>query len=407
MPHTRYIIVFTFLVSMLACRDKPEPTTVAPGSGRIILSDSVIQAGDSLSVRIQLSVEPNNYTLIWRDLSALTCFEIRGKDIILEIPPFLTCIAGPKHVYLTHSGDPVDHQSIMIQPGPPSDYIESYLGPKTILSASKESSMLVMIPTDQYLNPVSSGIEVTVKEEGMERDRQLSYTTRHGYVAHLIASSEYTGRRIFGGFTREAGTIQQDLLVQSGWPVSFQLVADEYFPFADGRSVTKFTSEVLVDKGGNPVQDGTMIYLSVYEGELLVGHFMGKTVNGRVLFNVLNPGHACLRTYIASSTSGQKSNQISLDYDEYQIQLVVRYNKDLEGIEVGPVQGNLGQLVPEGTRVTLEIFGDEILKIVEGELVKGEVFFPVSKYILPSGSYTAKVSVLGVDEMLTLEISGK
>jgi hypothetical protein len=367
----------------------------------------VIQAGDSLSLRIQLSDELNNYTLIWRDLAASTCFKIGGKDTILEIPTFLTGISGPKHVYLTHSGDLVDHQSIMIQPGPPSNYIESYLGPKTILSASKESSMLVMIPTDQYLNPVSKGTEVTVKEESGESDQQLSYTTRHGYVAHLINSSEHAGRRIFGGFTREAGTIQQDLLVQSGWPVSFQLVANEYFPFADGRSVTKFTSKVLVDKGENPVQDGTLIYLSVYEGELLVGYFTGKTVNGRVSFHVLNPGHACLRTYIASSTSGQKSNQIPLDYNEYQIQFLVRYNQDLEGIEVGPVQGNLGQLVPEGTRVTLEIFGNEILKIVEKELIKGEVFFPVSKYILPSGSYTAKVSVLSVDEMITLEISGK
>ncbi|MDH3243053.1 MAG: hypothetical protein OEM26_00435 [Saprospiraceae bacterium] len=407
MPHTRYIIGFTFLGILLACRDQPEPTRVTPGSGRIILNDSTIKAGDSLSLRIQLSDEQNIYTLVWRDLAASTCFAIRGKDTILEISPFLTGNAGQKHLYLTHSGEPIDHQSIMIQPGPPSNYIESYLGPKTILFASKESSMLVMIPTDQYLNPVSKGTEVTVKEESGESDQQLSYTTRHGYAAHLINSSEHAGRRIFGGFTTNAGTIQQDLLVQSGWPVSFQLVADEYFPFADGRSVTKFSSEVLVDRGDNPIKDGTLINLSVYEGELLIGHFTGKTVNGRVSFHVLNPGHPCLRTYIALSTSGQKSNPISINYDEYQIRLVVRYNQDLKGIHVGPVQGNLGQLVPEGTRVTLEIFGNEILEIVEEELIKGEVFFSISKYMLPSGSYTATVSVLGVNEMITLEILGE
>ena len=311
----------------------------------------------------------------------------------------VTAVDGPASgtVLLTVAqGDAVANQIIEIEPGPPTDPIDVYLGPRTVIADAAHFVMLVAIPEDEFGNPVAEGTRVdftttrpnlVVEEESDETEDLLAW--------YEVFSRTVTGRTRIATESGDAGAPERDFLEVADIPIPFTIeLVDPVVP-ADGQALIRVRSEVLVDQFGNVMPDGIVAYLDA-EGVTGTRRIHGQTIDGRAEFTLEvpdRPGEATLMIV----ASGTRSEPLDVDFPTAIASMAGEVEKtELATIvHVGPIRSVRGSFVPEGALAEVTL--------ADGTTATADLSLGVGTAFFPANADTSRVTIQVLGSELTLE----
>ncbi len=293
-------------------------------------------------------------------------------------------------------GDAVATQVVKIEPGPPTDPIDVYLGPRTVIADAAHFVMLVAIPEDEFGNPVAEGTRVdftttrpdlAVEEESDETEDLLAW--------YEVYSRTVTGRTRIATESGEAGAAERDFLEVADIPVPFEIeLVDPIVP-ADGQALIRVRSDVLVDQFGNVMPDGVVAYLDT-SGVTGIRRIHGQTIDGRAEFTLEVPDRPGSATLMIVA-SGTRSEVLDVDFPTAVASMTaeVERNELTTMVHVGPIRSVRGSFVPEGAMATIEL-ADGAIRNIDLSLGIGTAFFPAD-------ADTSRVTVRVLGSELVLE----
>ncbi|WP_343692117.1 hypothetical protein [Chitinophaga sp.] len=163
----------------------------------------------------------------------------------------------------------------------------------------------------------------------------LPDTTRVGFsIIHPDKAGTSGKDRLYGGIAAvdiSGGTIsgkgfamatvgavasrEMDFLEVSGDPIDFRIKASVHSTFADGRQTFKIFSDRLVDKYGNILPEGSIVYFNCYEGNDSIRTITGYTIGGIATIYLQNPVRTGVFKVNAVTATGAESNTVVLVFN--------------------------------------------------------------------------------------------
>ncbi len=310
--------------------------------------------------------------------------------------------------------------TIEIEPGPPVDPMDAYLGPRTVIADGAHFVMIVTVPTDRFGNPVQPGtvVDYTVTRADLAVEESEA-PTEHLLSWFEVFSNTVAGRtRIGAQVVRDTGiplpdttSSEQDdggpitasertFLEVAGIPVAHSLELLDAVPVADGQALIRARTSVLEDRFGNVLPDGTVVTLDA-DGVGGIRRLNSQTNGGQAEFTYEVPDRPGTVT-LKATASGVSGAPLTLRFEQAVDSFNAWIDPQLETVQVhiGPVRSIRDSYVPEGTVAEVTMTGadgDEIVRRVDLMVGAGTAFFPSD---VDTGSAT--VQVLGQK----LEIEG-
>jgi hypothetical protein len=291
----------------------------------------------------------------------------------------VTAVDGPASgdVLLTITqGAAVATRVIEIEPGPPTDPIDVYLGPRTVIADAAHFVMLVAIPEDEFGNPVAEGtrVDFTTTRPNLVVEQE-SHETEDLLAWYEVFSRTVTGRTRIATESGDAGAPERDFLEVADIPVPFEIeLVDPIVP-ADGQALIRVRSDVLVDEFGNVMPDGVVAYLDT-AGVTGTRRIHGQTIDGRAEFTLEVPDRPGSATLMIIA-SGTRSGLLEVEFPTAVASMTaeVERNELTTMIHVGPIRSVRGSFVPEGAIAEVEL-ADGAIRSVDLSLGIGTGFFP-------------------------------
>ncbi|MEM7285997.1 MAG: hypothetical protein AAF480_06560 [Actinomycetota bacterium] len=266
-------------------------------------------------------------------------------------------------------GDRVADAAFRIAPGRAIGPTDVYLGPRTVVADAEHFTMIVAVPEDRWGNPVADGtaVEFTVTRADLSQGT-VDVETEHLLGSLEIFSGTVAGRTRVATDVDGAGAAERDFLEVADLPRLFELRAVDAVPPADGHTLIRIATDVLIDANDNVMPDGTSVTLDA-TGVTGVRRIFGQTIDGVAEFTVEAPGAPGSATFQANA-SGVESGPLELDFPPAVTDFGVDVAIVEAGVEirVGPVRSVRNSFVPDGT-VAVVTIGDVVHEI---ELLLGE-----------------------------------
>lgn len=310
----------------------------------------------------------------------------------------VTAVDGPASgsVLLTVAqGTAVATRVVEIEPGPPTDPIDVYLGPRTVIADAAHFVMLVAIPEDEFGNPVAEGTRVdfttTRPNLAVERD---SHETENLLAWYEVFSRTVTGRTRIATESGDAGAPERDFLEVADIPVPFEIeLVDPIVP-ADGQALIRVRSDLLVDEFGNVMPDGVVAYLDT-SGVTGTRRIHSQTIDGRAEFTLEVPDRPGSATLMIIA-SGTRSEVLEVEFPTAVASMAAKVERSelATMVHIGPVRSVRGSFVPEGAIAEVEL-PDGTTRTVDLSLGVGTAFFPSD-----ADTRGATVRVLGSEIVL-------
>ncbi|HEX5690957.1 MAG TPA: hypothetical protein VFX76_13180, partial [Roseiflexaceae bacterium] len=183
------------------------------------------------------------------------------------------------------------------------------------------------------------------------------------------------------------------------WPIPFGLNASPTHVPADGRQLITLRTDVIRDRFGNPMLDGTLVTFTAdipgSEPRLIPAY----TIDGKAEAQLQapdSPGEVTVR----ATLYGVESQALSLRFapgpavGAFEVVAQVNARDGFVTLQAGPLLGALGQFVPDGTPVRFRLTNpDGTASTVHGEAEKGRAAIELRLADLASGSYHVEVTV--------------
>ena len=123
--------------------------------------------------------------------------------------------------------------------------LETYLGPPSIQAGGSDYSMLVVIPTDTYDNPLADSTKVIVKYQFLNNQRNEEVLIKNRIAYKNIYSETKTGRILVSseciGLNSKEYTVNVMPAIPTGFVISYQRNHD----YADGNQITTFSTSII------------------------------------------------------------------------------------------------------------------------------------------------------------------
>lgn len=275
--------------------------------------------------------------------------------------------------------------------------METYLGPTSIFADNSDQSMLVVLPQDEFGNPLPEGTEI-VKTEKFGESVQSSPLMVSDMIAHNLTGAKKVVGDIFitanmvGQFSKEF-TVNVLPTVADDFTISMK----RNHPYADGNQIVSFTTSTILDVHGNTIADGTMVNFVIQDGNGQRFQTYGQTLNGTAVAKMLHPEVPGKWKVWASISGASKSNVLELEFDAAVLDYPVHISNDGKTITIGPILSYMKQWVPDGMSISLKVVSpnDSTLLQVATTSRNGMAHFS-----LPNGieiqKNTTTVSVAGI-----------
>lgn len=370
--HICYIILF----SLLACKPIKNPVKNVAEQFTLITPQNYITAGNAISVQI---VNEENYSgpaslHIQTALSSYQIdFLINKVYSSLDISGDYTSDTGITSYSLLVGREIKDHSSLLIKAADIVDPIKVFTGPNSIWVNDIQESMVVALPKDVYGNAAREGDSISIRSRHPDGNEQVEEVKIKNQLAFRKLSSKNKAGKIFAGLESiEAGSKEQRLDAIGLWPTVIKIQVDNYLPYADSRQFYKLSTEVMEDVNGDIVTDGTLINFIAKNGNE-ISTYKAYSIDGKAHVYMRNPSIASVWKVQASIASDVvKSEEIELEFASNVKEIV--YELEADRLTVGPIKSYIGQYVPDGTKVLLNIGRDTLVKEIED----GFVQFPIS-----------------------------
>lgn len=307
---------------------------------------------DDLAILVDTGYQLRQYELIADDPDASTAAGAIQDGIATVLIP---AIDGPGAGIVTvtaAAGDRTAHGQLQMVADEAIDPLEILLGPRTIEVGGQSSTMVVVLPIDEFGNPVEDGtpVDLRVTRPDLQIDEGTIETA--GMMAWTrVPSRTAAGTSRVAVNVGDAGGKELDFVETAGTPVNIEVFAVDPTPLADGRSTMRVRTGPILDEFGNALPDGIDVFADM-AGSTGVRRLKTATVKGAVEFNIEAPSQPGPATLVVAA-AGARSEALELNFEPAVVEFDVDVLTDLDGIsiEVGPVRTVLGGYIPEGTPI--------------------------------------------------------
>jgi len=326
--------------------------------------------------------------------------KIINDKIVFKIPPIYTQKAGVVSWFLIENGNEEIKGTFEIIPNNKTKtQIENYLGPRSILAGGADFTMMVTVPTDSYDNPKQEGTEVVIKDQFLNSVHTEKKKTKNFITWKNIYSNLKSGQILAYSAVDKTASKEIETEVYPNIATDFSINYSRNHDYADGNQITTISSSVIKDQYGNIVSDGTMVLFSIQTKNNLFLKTIGTTINGIASGQILHPDHPDIYTITAYITGIAKSNPITVSYKSIISSFTYRFSNKNRKIKVGPLTSFMGQLVPDGIKVTVKIYAkNKLVETLIANSSRGIATFNLPDEFYKEDQYRFEITTLGVTQ---------
>ncbi len=285
---------------------------------------------------------------------------VRRRVVTATVPASATAVAGALVVRL--EGDLAQARAVVqVRPGASHSPLTPVVGARSIIADGHDRAQIVAIPEDAMGNPTSTGTGVLLRwRHPGGQTGALSLRSRHLVASGWLVSQTAAGRTIVSVSSGTARGAAGDLDEVAGppGPAGFGVVAAEGSAKADGRGLVRLRTTNLADRFGNEMPDGTEVTFAL-EGPGTHGRLPSQTLNG-VASTVMTAPQRRGTFRVTAWCRGRRSRPARLRFAAAggpQIPVSIHWRNQTLKVHVGPLLGQLGALVPDGTQVSVAVLG--------------------------------------------------
>ena len=365
--------------------------------------------GKGLEFQFQLQGKGNLFLLLDNSFGPLFFQpKIINDKAMFNIPPEFTEEAGEYHWKLVSNSKVLLSDKFYLGPRIGNlSKIETYFGPRSIRAGGKDYSMLTIIPTDDYDNPLPDSTVVSISQLIDFKTNVFEVRLKDGLAYSLLYGEEKSGRMLVTAAVNGVTSKELTSIVSPSNSTDFKIGFERVHDFADGNQVVRFITSLITDRFGNTVNDGTLVNFIVKNkrGELLKS--MGATLAGIATSNMLHPNEEEEWGVTAYITGEAKSNELQLNFKSAIKDFDVKLANDNRNVTVGPILGFMGQLVPEGLLIELKIYDSkgDLIEVKQTNSRSGLGSFELDSGLYAVGDYQLAVECAGVKKEMILKLT--
>ncbi|MBX3010738.1 MAG: hypothetical protein KF832_04490 [Caldilineaceae bacterium] len=360
------------LVLLTAC-SLTASTTVAPPSVSVtalqIEAPVWAPAGTALTVTVRVTPVRATHAIV---LTAQGSFGLMPQQqspvdgvAIFALDPLQTRFAGVAQLRAT-AGLVTTTAAVELRPGPAVDPVLPLITTHSIVTGGEEWTMIVTTPRDVLDNPVVDKTPVTVQIQHPTAPGQAptaEIERQELYTQNLLAWSRIYSRAR-AGLMRIAVTAdfahspERVVRATPGLPLPFRLTADRLSTPADGRQLVQIESELITDRFGNGLLDGTLVTLVATSPGQGQRSLPTTLMAGKIATTIQvpsQPGTMVIQAWLVNVASEPLSLEFTPGPAVQPILVTTRLEVDGMRLVAGPLLGELGQFIPDGTVVTFTI----------------------------------------------------
>jgi hypothetical protein len=275
--------------------------------------------------------------------------------------------------------------------------IETYIGPPSIEAGGRDYTMLVVIPTDSLDNPLSENTLVTANHQFLDSEQSDQIFTKNLIAYKNLYSEEESGRMLVSSKSLGINSKEYTVNITPAIPTDFTILSKRPHNYADGNQITNFSTSVIKDEYNNVVSDGTYVsfFITNKKGNIL--NTSGTTIRGIAESKMIHPDFEDTWSIKAYITGMAESNTILLDYKQVIHDFEVAFSNNNRDIKVGPLQSFMGQMIPDGLQVEIQVYKeDTLLKSYIKSSFEGFTHLNLKPAIFENGSYKIVIQVAGI-----------
>lgn len=301
-------------------------------------------------------------------------------------------------------GKNISRFSTYVKAEDPVDIMEGFIGAKTLITDDEHPAMLVVIPIDRFNNFCEDSTEVIINSVNTKnQSRAYGKSTEQGLTYQLYDGLKTTAKTSIGATSFGAFLMEKEVKHVPGEPIDFILNTTNVYPFADGRQTFDVYTSTINDQFGNIVADGTVVDYIVSDKTGL-SKFHSITTNGISNLLLRNPNEEIQLSIYAEVDGIRKSRAIQVYFKPYILNYATEYNPKSRVIKIGPISGSLGQIIPDGTVVTISIANENYSTIIDKQTLEGHVLVELDDYSLNVGVYNVVVNVSSNEKSIQVSI---
>ena len=280
--------------------------------------------------------------------------------------------------------------------------METYLGPPSIEAGGTDYSMLVVIPTDIYDNPLPDSTSVIVKHQFLGDVSEDMVFTKNRISFKNIYSKTKSGRILVASESLDTHSKEYTIDVMPSIPTNFTFAYKQNHNYADGNQITTFSTSIIKDRFGNIVSDGTYVEFFIKNASNNILKTSGTTINGIATAKMIHPDHEDIWIIKAYVEGMAESNQLSLYYKKVIEDFEVVFSENNRKLSVGPLKSFMNQMIPDGMEISLAVYAnDEKIKTLYKNSYEGFAIFKLNINDFPNNTYSFKVKVAGIEKTYT------
>lgn len=283
--------------------------------------------------------------------------------------------------------------------------LETYIGPPSINAGGTDFTMLVVIPTDVYDNPVKDSTKVSVKHQFLLNEVNEPVFTNNLIAYKKIYSEKKTGRILMTSECLGLNSKEYDANVLANSPTNFKITYKRNHDYADGNQITVFSTSIVKDVYGNTVSDGTYVnfFITNKTGHILKAS--GTTIGGIATAKMIHPDYEEQWKIKAFINGMAESNSITLNYKRVILDFNTALSENNRVITVGPLQSFMKQLIPDGLEVTLSVYkNNSLIKRFNEQSSKGFVTFNLKAQFIKADTYEFRIEAAELEKVIITKL---
>jgi len=329
--------------------------------------------------------------------STVVAPEQKEDQLVYSIPAVFSKKTGILNWLLINEGETLLKNSIEILPNIDSpSLIESYLGPRSIQAGNSDFSMLVVIPTDEFDNPLPEETSVKINEQFLDNIYSKEEKTKNFIIWNNILAKEKAGSILVSSSCNTTNSNELTTVIYPSNATNFIINYKRNHRFADGNQITELITSKIVDEFENTISDGTIVEFNIITSENTILKTSATTINGIAKAKILHPSQEETWKVKGYVNGLAESNEIIIFYEPISLNFNVSFSENNRKITVGPIQSFMNQLIPDGAFVKLHIFNNShLIETKTATSNKGFVIFDISADFYTKNNYSFIVEVLG------------
>jgi len=393
MMHFKYILVLVILTMSCGIQNEDERCQVLLETTS--LSHQNVVAGNPVLIALkkQSTCDSDHLKIYFSGLGLSIVETINFNDsdtVVYDIPK--RCLTKAGLLEIRFEGNRENILQLDIRAAEAEGIVDVFAGPKTIAADYHQPAMIVSIPKDEFGNPITAGSLVNYNFESQVLDKSEARQFGHLHSYTEIPLQEEVGKIYMSASSLDAHSKDNFLEIKPGSPANLSLSANQLNQFANEKENTIFQTEVINDKFGNQVIDGTKVHFTIFENNKSIGKYDAITIGGVAKVSIQNPIRAKTLTVIAHSMNAQ-SNALEVSYKNNVDDIPCSYNLETGRLKLGPIKGGLGNVVPDGFLI-------EITLIQDGKEIHQETGE------IENGIYESKIKSLSIGTTLRINCGG-